>query len=62
METYKTYDDIPSDVFADKIKDLAAANIETTLMLPGIYEIIAEEYNNSALDILCPDGSGETPA
>ena len=54
MEIYKSYDDIPSDVFSDKINDIAARDINATLSLPGIYEIISEEFNNDALDELCP--------
>ena len=55
MTTYETYDDIPQDVFAGTIKDLAARDISVTLSLPGVYEIIAEEFNNDALELLCPE-------
>jgi len=53
--TYKTYDEIPSDVFSAKIIELAADDIQATLGLSGIYEIISEAYNNEALDELCPN-------
>jgi len=57
--TYKDYDSIPQDVFADKIQDLAFKNAQHTLSLPGIYEIISEEYNDEALDELCPETSND---
>ncbi len=55
MFEYKHYDDIPADVFADMIETIAREDIQLTLTLPGIYEIISEAYNNDALDRLCPD-------
>ena len=58
METYKTYDDIPNDVFQDTIEQLAFENMADTISLPGIYEIISEHYNNDALNLLCPDLNG----
>jgi hypothetical protein len=57
--TYPTYAEIPNEVFQDEIWDLAAADIQATLSIPGIYEIIAEEYNNQALENLCPQSYGE---
>ena len=54
---YPDYDSIPSDVFQDVILDLAARDFATVLELPGIYEIISEEFNNEALDILCPNAN-----
>ena len=52
MTTYNSYADIPFDVFAETILKLAADNIQATLTLTGIWEIISEEYNNEALELL----------
>ena len=54
MTTYKTYDEIPNGVFADKILELAAKDIQHTLSLSGVWEVISEEFNNAALAELCP--------
>ena len=58
-KTFKSYDAIPSEVFSDKILELALKDPVISLTLPGIYEIISEEYNNAALDELCPKGNIE---
>jgi hypothetical protein len=55
IKFYASYDDIPQDVFAETILDIAAEDINATLALPGIWEVISEAYNNDALDRLCPE-------
>ena len=55
MKTYKTYDEIPSDVFQETIEQIAFEDFAATIGLPGIYEVISEAYNNEALERLCPD-------
>lgn len=48
---YRSLDDIPSDVFADKIRELAAARgVDWLLTVPGVYELVAEELHNAAID------------
>jgi hypothetical protein len=56
---YDNYDDIPDEEFSEVINQLAFENVQHTLSLPGIYEIISEEYNNEALDLLCPGRDDE---
>jgi hypothetical protein len=46
----KNYNKITDDDFAAAVFNLAKENIDETLMLPGIWEIISEHYNNEALD------------
>ena len=46
----KTYNRITSAEFDEMVLRIAQENIAQTLALPGIYEIISEEYNNEALD------------
>ena len=53
--TFPTYSKIPTEDFNAVILRLARANIGHTLTLPGVWEAISEEYNNDALDLLCPD-------
>lgn len=44
------YNKITDDDFAAAVLNLAKENIDETLRLPGIWEIISEHYNNEALD------------
>jgi hypothetical protein len=44
------YSKITPQEFDEMIHKIAEENIKQTLSLPGIYEIISEEYNNEALD------------
>lgn len=46
----KTYNRITSQEFDEMVLRIAKENIDQTLSLPGIYEVISEEYNNEALD------------
>jgi hypothetical protein len=46
----KKYNKITSDEFQEMVTRIAKENIDQTLSLPGIYEVISEEYNNEALD------------
>lgn len=46
----KNYNRITSEEFDEMIHRIAKENIDNTLSLPGIYEVISEEYNNEALD------------
>lgn len=44
------YQNIDHDEFAEAVLEIARENIDATLRLPGIWEVISEEYNNEALD------------
>jgi len=46
----KQYANITNEEFQEMVTRIAKENIEQTLSLPGIYEVISEEYNNEALD------------
>lgn len=56
MTTYKTYDDIPQEVFDKEVVRLAEEyGIGFVLGIPGVWEIVAEDLNNDVLNNLCPD-------
>lgn len=49
------YQNISDDEFQEMILQIARENIDYTLSLPGVYEVISEEYNNEALDRIIED-------
>ena len=46
----KKYNQITDSEFQEMVFRIAKENINQTLSLPGVYEVISEEYNNEALD------------
>lgn len=42
--------EIPFDDFAGAVLKLAKDNIDETLRLPGVWEIISEHFSNEAID------------
>jgi len=53
------YRKIKDEEFDDAVRTLAAENIQETLSLPGIWEIISEHYNNEALDLALSANRGK---
>lgn len=45
------YKNITNEEFVDAVLKLAKNNIDETLRIPGVYELISEHYNNEALDL-----------
>jgi hypothetical protein len=45
------YKNITDDEFMDAVLKSAKNNIDETLRIPGVYELISEHYNNEALDL-----------
>lgn len=47
----KTYNNITDDDFQEAVLVLAKNNVDETLRIAGVWELISDHYNNAALDL-----------
>jgi len=54
--------EIDSEAFDNAVRELAReAGVEALLSIPGVWELVSEEFNNEAIR-KCEEESEETPA